>query len=127
MSPIRMERLESAVRVVIAFNEDFNRHDVAGMMQHLSDDCVYDNSAPPPDGELISGKAALTRFWQGFFDQSPNARLNIEEVFGFGYRCVMRWRLERVDAAGDQNHVRGMDIIRVQDGLIHECLSYVKG
>ena len=38
MSPIRMERVESGVRVVIAFNQAFNRRDVAGMMQLVSND-----------------------------------------------------------------------------------------
>lgn len=32
MSPTRMSRLESAMRLVLAFHEAFNRHDVAGMM-----------------------------------------------------------------------------------------------
>jgi hypothetical protein len=38
MSPIRMSRLESAMRLVLAFNEAFNRHDVAGMLQLMSDE-----------------------------------------------------------------------------------------
>ena len=46
MSPIRMARLESAIRVVLAFNAAFNRHDVAGMMQRMSDDCVFENTDP---------------------------------------------------------------------------------
>ncbi len=29
---MKMSRLESAIRVVLKFNEAFNRHDVAGMM-----------------------------------------------------------------------------------------------
>jgi hypothetical protein len=37
MSPIRMSKLEAAMRVVLAFNEAFNRHDVPGMMQLMSD------------------------------------------------------------------------------------------
>jgi hypothetical protein len=30
MSPTRMSRLESSIRLVLEFNEAFNRHDVAG-------------------------------------------------------------------------------------------------
>jgi ketosteroid isomerase-like protein len=127
MSPIRMERVESAVRVVIAFNEAFNRHDVAGMMQLMSDDCVFENTSPPPDGAVLLGKEALTQYWQGFFAQSPHARIKIEEIFGFGLRCIMRWRYDWVDETGKPGHVRGVDIIRVQNGLICEKLSYVKG
>ncbi len=127
MSPIRMSRLESGVRLVIAFNEAFNRHDVNAMMQLMSDDCVFENTDPAPDGAIHLGKEAVTQFWQDFFIQSPQAHIKVEEVFGLGIRCVMRWRYDWVDQAGNPGHVRGVDIFRVQDGLICEKLSYVKG
>ena len=92
MSPIRMSKIESAIRVVIAFNEAFNRHDVDGMMQLMSDDCVFENTYPPPDGTLYSGKEAVTSFWRDLFRNSPHAHIEIEEVFGTNYRCISRWR-----------------------------------
>lgn len=122
MSPIRMSKVESAIRIVIEFNEAFNRHDVAGMMQLMSDDCIFENTDPAPDGTVYSGKEAVTRFWQDFFRESPNAHIEIEEIFGLGLRCVMRWRYEWADG-----HVRGVDIFKLKDGLICEKLSYVKG
>jgi limonene-1,2-epoxide hydrolase len=127
MSPTRLSRLESAVRVVLEFNEAFNRHDVAGMMQHMSDDCIFENTAPAPDGAVLTGKEAVTRFWQEFFRESPQAHIHIEEIFGLGLRCMMRWRYDWVDAAGMKGHVRGVDIFQVRNGLICEKLSYVKG
>ena len=127
MSPIRMSRLESAVRVVLAFNEAFNRHDVAGMTQLMSEDCVFENTHPPPDGTVYSGKEAVTRFWQDFFFESPQAHIEIEEIFGMGNRCVMRWRYDWIDAAGKKGHVRGADIFQVKDGSISAKMSYVKG
>lgn len=92
MSPIRMSKLESGVRVVIEFNEAFNRHDVAGMMQLMSDDCIFENTDPAPDGAVFSGKEVVTQFWQNFFRQSPQALIEIEEIFGLGERCIMRWK-----------------------------------
>ena len=127
MSPIRLSRLESGVRVVLAFNEAFNRHDVAGMMRLMSEDCVFENTNPGPDGAAYSGKEAVTQFWREFFNQSPHAHIKIEEIFGLGNRCVMRWRYEWVDEAGKKGHVRGVDVFQVKDGLISEKLSYVKG
>ena len=127
MSPTRLSRLESAVRVVLEFNEAFNRHDVAGMMKLMSEDCVFENTNPPPDGTVYSGKEAVTRFWQDFFRESPQAHIEIEEIFGLGMRCVMRWRYDWVDATGKKGHVRGVDIFQIKDGFIHEKLSYVKG
>jgi len=127
MSPTRMSKIESGIRVVLDFNEAFNRHDVAGMMQLMSDDCVFENTNPAPDGAVYSGKEVVTRFWQDFFRESPYARIEIEEIFGFGDRCIMRWRYSWVGVTGQKGHVRGVDIFRVRDGSIKEKLSYVKG
>ncbi|HEU5100234.1 MAG TPA: nuclear transport factor 2 family protein [Roseiflexaceae bacterium] len=127
MSPARMARVESGMRAVIEFNEAFNRHDVAGMMRLMSDDCVFENTAPAPDGTVYSGKAAVTQFWQDFFRDSPQAQIIIEDIFGFGPRCIMRWRYTWVDRAGTPGHVRGVDLFQVKNGLISEKLSYVKG
>lgn len=124
---MKLSRLESSVRTVLAFNEAFNRHDAAGMMELMSADCVFENTFPTPDGAVYKGKEAVTRFWQDFFRDSPQAHIEIEEIFGLGFRCVMRWRYRWVDAAGQKGHVRGVDIFRLKDGLICEKLSYVKG
>ncbi len=127
MSPIRMSRLESAIRIVLEFNEAFNRHDVAGMMQLMSEDCVFENTASAPNGAVYSGKEAITEFWKNFFRESPNAHIEIEEVFGLGLRCVMRWRYDWLDIEGIKGYIRGVDIYQVKDGSICEKLSYVKG
>ena len=128
MSPIRMSKIETAMRIVMEFNEAFNRHNVPEMMKLMTEDCVFENTDPAPDGTRYSGKEAVTQFWQDFFRQSPKARIEIEEIFGMGNnRCVMRWRYQWEDAAGTEGHVRGVDIFRVRDGLISEKLSYVKG
>ena len=127
MSPTRMSRLESAIRLVLEFNEAFNRHDVAGMMQLMSEDCVFENTDPAPDGSVYSGKTAVTRYWQVFFHDSTHAHIEIEELFSLGLRCIMRWRYEWVNLEGNKGHVRGVDIYQVKDGLIFQKLSYVKG
>ena len=124
---MKMAKIEAAMRVTLAFNDAFNRHDVPAMMALMSDDCVFENTSPAPDGARYVGKAAVTQFWQDFFRASPQAHIQIEEIFGLGWRCVMRWRYDWVDAAGEQGHVRGVDIFTVKNGLISEKLSYVKG
>ncbi len=122
MSPIRLSKIESAMRVVLEFNEAFNRHDLAGMMRLMSDGCVFENTHPAPDGTTYSGKEAVTRFWQDLFRDSPHANIEIEEIFGMGSRCIMRWKYSWGDG-----HVRGVDVFKVENGSITEKLSYVKG
>ena len=101
--------------------------DVAGMMQLVSDDCVFENTEPIPDGAVYSGKEVVTQFWQDFFRESPHAHIKIEEIFGIGIRCIMRWRYDWVDVVGKKGHIRGVDIFQVKSGFICEKLSYVKG
>ena len=117
-----MSKVESGMRAVIAFNEAFNRHDVDRMMNLMADDCIFENTYPAPDGTRYSGTDAVTEFWKAFFEGSPNAHIDIEDIFGAGNHCVMRWRYTWGDG-----HVRGVDIFKVEEGLIHEKLSYVKG
>ena len=50
MSPVRMSKMETAMRVVLEFNEAFNRHDVPGMMKLITEDCIFENTNPAPDG-----------------------------------------------------------------------------
>ena len=127
MSPIRMSKIESGIRTVLAFNQAFNRHDVSGLMQLMSEDCLFEDTHPAPDGAVYRGKSAVTEYWQDFFEQSPKAHIEIEDIYGFGERCIMRWKYEWVEASGEKGHVRGVDLFRVKDGSIHEKLSYVKG
>jgi ketosteroid isomerase-like protein len=127
MSPMRMSKIESGLRTVLEFNEAFNRHDVQAMLALLGEDCVIEGSGPAPDGTRLSGKVAAAKFWQDLFRDSPQARLEVEDVFGLGLHCVVRWRLESEDSAGTKCHVRGIDVFQLRDGLISEMLSYVKG
>jgi ketosteroid isomerase-like protein len=127
MTPTRLSRLESTTRLVLEFNDAFNRHDVTHMMQLMSEDCVFENTTPFPDGTIYTGKEAVTQFWLDFFHNSPNAQIEIEDIFGLGMHCIMLWRYSWMDTDGNKGHVRGVDIFKVSNGLITEKLSYVKG
>ena len=127
MSPVRMDRFESGIRLVIAFNEAFNRHDVPAMMEMMSEQVAFENTAPAPDGTLYKGRVAVSEYWQNFFTSSPHAHIIIDEIFGFGNRVVMLWRYNWEDSTGQPGHVRGVDIYRIVNNLITEKLSYVKG
>jgi ketosteroid isomerase-like protein len=113
--------------LVLTFYEAFNRHDVAGMMALLTDDCRFEHAAPAPDGTVYAGKDAIAGFWQDFFSESPQAHLDIEKIQGFGMQCVARWRCDWVDAAGNKASVRGVDLFEEKAGLLSKQRSYVKG
>lgn len=118
---------EETVRIVTRFNDALNAHDVEAMMALMIPDCVFENTFPPPDGTRYEGSAAIRAFWEEFLRASPGARFEIEEIVALGSRCAMRWTYHWADAPGKAGHVRGVDLYRLEDGLIAEKLSYVKG
>jgi ketosteroid isomerase-like protein len=108
--------------VIDHFNEVFNRHDVDTLMTLFTDDCIFENTSPFPDGARYEGQAAVRAFWEEFFAGSPNAHFEAEESFASGDRCVVRWRYTWGDG-----HIRGVDIFKVRDGKVAEKFAYVKG
>lgn len=122
MSPIRMAKIESGMRVVLDFNEAFNRHDVSKIADLLRADCVFETTNPAPDGSIYKGKEAIIEYLKSFFQRSPQAHMEVEEVFGMGLHCILRWKY-----TWGEGHVRGVDIFKVEEGLICEKFSYVKG
>lgn len=127
MTPIHMDRFESGVRTIIAFTEALNRHEIWALLELYSQDCILEAPARMPSGITYRGKTELLHYWQEFFTRMPEARLKTEEIFGFGIRCVLRWRCDWKDEAGSFVLLRGLDLFRVQNGLITEQLSYTKG
>jgi len=118
---------ESTIEVINQFNEVFNRHDVPAVMALMTEDCIFDNTYPAPDGERFEGQEAVGRFWEEFFRSSPDANFQSEEMFACGDRCVICWRYNWTNADGSRSHIRGVDILRVRDGKVAEKLAYVKG
>lgn len=117
---------EATIAAVDRFNEAFNAHDVDAIMEAMTEDCVFDNTRPPPDGERFEGQAAVRASWEAMFRRSPHARFETEEMFAAGDRCVVRWTYHWI-RDGRPGHVRGVDIFRVRDGKVAEKLSYAKG
>jgi ketosteroid isomerase-like protein len=109
------------------FNEAFNRHDVNAVMTLMTDDVVFENTSPAPNGERCVGQAAVRAFWEGFFRASPHAAFEAEDVFAVGDRGVVQWTYRWRHDDGTAGHVRGVDLFRVHDGKVAEKLSYVKG
>ncbi|MFN8474937.1 MAG: nuclear transport factor 2 family protein [Anaerolineae bacterium] len=116
-----------AVELVLAFNDALNQRDLASMMELMTEDCVFENTYPTPDGSRYVGMTAVRAFWANFFSQSSQSSFEVEEIFGEGERCVMRWTYRWVQQDGAPGHIRGVDVYRIRAGKISEKLSYVKG
>lgn len=122
-----VEQSRTTQAVVDRFNDAFNRQDIDALTELITDDCVFDTTAPAPDGTLFVGRDAVLGAWRQFFRESPEAGFETEEMFSCGDRCVVRWRYTWDPDDTRAGHVRGVDIFRVKGDRIAEKLSYVKG
>jgi len=108
------------------FNDAINRQDLAAVISMLTEDTVFENTAPAPDGTRYTGKAAVATFWEKWLASNPGATFEAEEVIVTGDRCVVRWVYHKI-RDGKPWHLRGVDVFTVRDGKIAAKLSYVKG
>lgn len=112
--------------VVDRFNEAFNRHDADAVASLLTDDTVFEDTSPAPDGRRIEGKAAVAEFWRGWFARNADAKFEAEEMFVSGDRAVVRWVYRKM-RNGQPWHLRGVDLFTVREGKVAAKLAYVKG
>jgi ketosteroid isomerase-like protein len=117
----------ATLETITRFNEVFNRHDVDGIMALMTDDCVFENTWPSPDGTRYEGQTDVRRFWDEFFAGSPHARFETEDIFAAEDRCTVCWVYHWLNSDGTAGHVRGVDVFHVRDGKVAEKQSYVKG
>ena len=103
------------------FGDAWNAHDLDAALALCSDDVVFESTGPAPDGRRSEGQAEVRAAWKAIFDNTA-ARFTTEDLFVAGDRAVTTWSYEWGDG-----HVRGVDVMRVRDGLVTEKLSYVKG
>jgi uncharacterized protein (TIGR02246 family) len=114
--------MSSAVAdVVDRFNAAWNDHDLTAALALTSEDCVFESTSPAPDGERSVGHEAIRAAWKPIFDDT-GSHFTVEESFTAGDHLVQHWRYD-----WDGGHVRGVDVIKVRDGLVTEKLAYVKG
>lgn len=116
----------ATLETINKFNDAFNRHDVDEIMSLMTEDVVFENTRPAPDGERYVGQESVRAFWIRMFERSPEAKFEAEEIFACGDRCVMRWIYNWV-REGRSGHIRGIDVFKVRDGKVAEKFSYVKG
>jgi ketosteroid isomerase-like protein len=121
------EGRERSTRATIEkFNEVFNRHDADALAALLTDDTVFEDTSPAPDGRRVVGKAAVAQFWKDWFARNAEARFEGEEMIVSGDRAVVRW-VYRKTRNGQPWHLRGVDVFTVRDGKVAAKLAYVKG
>jgi ketosteroid isomerase-like protein len=113
-------------KTIDSFNEVLNRRDADGLAKYLTDDTVFEDTSPAPDGKRIEGKVAVVEFWRGWFARNADARFEAEDVIISGNRATVLWVYRKM-RNGQPWHIRGVDVFAVRDGKVAAKLAYVKG
>ena len=116
------DQSRQTAEIMRRFNDVFQLHDPSALAELVAEDCVIENTAPAPEGARHAGREACIGLWSAIATQ-PDTRFDLEETFVSGERATIRWRYWKADG----NSVRGVNLMRVQDGLIVEAMGYVKG
>jgi ketosteroid isomerase-like protein len=112
--------------VIDGFNEAFNRHDADALAAWLTDDTVFEDTSPAPDGRRIEGKETVVAYWRRWFTHNADAVFETEDMIVSGDRAVVRW-VYRKQRNGQPWHLRGVDVFTVRHGKVAAKLAYVKG
>jgi hypothetical protein len=104
------------------FNQVFLQHDPTTLSSMIAEDCVIEKINPAPNGDSCVGRDACVALWTEIAT-TPGTRFDLEETWAMGERAIIRWRLWN----GDTTSIRGVNLMRVRDGLIVEAMGYVKG
>jgi len=99
------------------------QHDGSLLDGLIAEDCVMESVEPAPDGTRYVGRAACLEFWQKLANNRDGA-FTAEDISAIDERAIIRWRYRF--GPGLSKSVRGVNVMRVRDGLITEALGYVK-
>ncbi|RJQ50779.1 MAG: ester cyclase [Actinobacteria bacterium] len=116
------ERNKSLVRKMI--EEYFNKRDESSLERYVSAD-LLDHELPP---EMPRGLEGFRQYLDGYLKAFPDLFVTIEDVIAEGDKVVVRARYRGTNqgdlfgmaATGKCVDYAGIDIVRVQDGMIVE-------
>ena len=109
--------------VLDLYNDAFRLHDPRLLDDLIADDCVIEDTGPAPDGARREGGPACLERWS---ELAANRALEFtpEAAEIHGDLAVQPWALQWGD--GEQDRVRGVNLIRIREGRIVEARGYVK-
>lgn len=115
---------EQTAALMRRFNDVFQNHDPSALPELIAGDCVIENMTPAPNGARIVGREACVATWSAIAT-APGTHFDLEDTVVMGERAIIRWRYWWGE--GEANSLRGVNLMRVRDGLIVEAMGYVKG
>jgi ketosteroid isomerase-like protein len=116
-------RPSRTLQIIQRFNQAFVQHDGSLLDDLIAEDCVMESVEPAPDGTRYVGRDACLEFWQKLANNRDGTFAD-EDIVAIDERAIILWRYRF--GPGLSQSVRGVNVMRLRDGLIIEALGYVK-
>jgi steroid delta-isomerase-like uncharacterized protein len=118
---------EVTAKVLQAFADAWNRHDVDALMSFMTEDCVFEASAGTDVcGTRYIGHEAVRAGFAEVWATYPDAHWGDGRHFVFEERGVSEWTFTGTRADGTRVEVHGCDLFTFRDGRISLKNSYRK-
>jgi steroid delta-isomerase-like uncharacterized protein len=115
------------VRALKDFLGAFNRHDVEGVMEFFTEDCVFETPrGSDPWGRRLIGKDQVREGVEARFAGIPDIHYGEDRHWVSGDRGVSEWTITGTDTSGEHVEVQGCDLFEFRDGKIARKDSYWK-
>jgi ketosteroid isomerase-like protein len=102
-----------------SFCDAFNRHDLDALMDHMTEDCVFDASAgPEPHGRRYVGREDVRRGFADVFATFPDGQWDEGRHLVAGDRGLSEWVFRGTKTDGTRVEVNGIDVFTFRDGKI---------
>ena len=106
-------------RLLQAFADAWNRHDVDALVSMMTSDCVFEASGGNMvDGERHEGQRAVRAAYAAVFEQYPDAHWGNARHFVTGERGVSEWTFTGTLTDGKRVEVTGCDLFTFRNGKI---------
>jgi ketosteroid isomerase-like protein len=111
MSEMDNDADTARMRVMRAVMAAFDRHDLDAIMEHFTEDCVFESPrGTEPYGRRVVGKEHVRAAFADRFAGIPDVRYTDDSHFVAGNRGVSEWTLSGTNTDGERIEVRGCDI-----------------
>jgi taurine dehydrogenase small subunit len=89
----------------------FDQHDLDAIMEHFTNDCVFEGPrGPNANGTVFVGWEAVRGAFAARFSTIPDVRYTDDSHFVAGDRGVSEWLISGTTTDGDRIEARGCDI-----------------
>jgi len=108
-----------ALHMLEMFAAAWNRHDLAGLMACMHEECIFETAAGPERfGTRHIGLTAVERAFAATFAQFPDAQWRDAHHFVANERGVSEWTFTATAPDGTRIEANGLDLFTFREGKI---------